>query len=223
MVMTPENRTIPLLDSAALFKAAQHPNGWLDIATRLAAAAELILLNEVAQEVPYFRAREEATQTALALACAAPPEGAGQADIECDPPNYLPAQLLYAFAMENVLKGLAIAKDPSLLSRKELQRQIKSHHLPSLAKLAAFEVAVQERPLLEAMSRIALWGGRYPVAAKVDEYPNGYVLSDPHELLDYGAHHPTMRRCFNRAVAELETLVAPGPRFDVVVVFPPKI
>jgi hypothetical protein len=93
-----------------LFKAAQQPHAWLSTAEQLAAAAELILQDQVRHEAPYFRAYDAARQEALLAACASPEEGAGSAEIKCEPPNYLPAQMLYAFALENVLKGLLIAK-----------------------------------------------------------------------------------------------------------------
>jgi hypothetical protein len=177
--MNPDDHTIPGLAPDALFKAAQRPNAWLDSAKRLSAAAELILKDQVSQEVPYFRAYEEATHKALAIACTAP-DRAGHAAIECDPPNYLPGQLLYAFAMENVLKGLAVAKVPELVGELKLDRQIKSHDLIRLAKRASFEVAVQEVPVLEALSQIAEWAGRYPVAASLDRYPCVYRELHPY-------------------------------------------
>jgi hypothetical protein len=207
-----------------LFKAAQQPHAWLSTAEQLAAAAELILQDQVRHEVPYFRAHEAASQEALAVACASPNDGAGSAEIKCEPPNYLPAQLLYAFALENVLKGLLIAKNPSLAGEHKLNRQITSHNLVKLAEKAGFDVAGQELPLLESLSEIAVWAGRYPVAIELKKPPRNSPLSDPHILLDYGAHHPTMRRVFKRAVEELEKKLSRARcRFGVVVVFPPKL
>jgi hypothetical protein len=206
-----------------LFKAAQQPHAWLSTAEQLAAAAELILQDQLRHEAPYFRAYDVARQEALSAACASPDESAGSAEIKCEPPNYLPAQLLYAFALENVLKGLLISKNPSLAGERNLNREITSHDLVKLAKKAGFDVAGQDLSVLRDISQIAIWAGRYPVAIKLD--PAGKPpLGDPHILLDYGAHHPTMRRIFKRAAEELEKrLPSPRSRFGVVVVFPPKL
>src|SRR5438105_3825329 len=95
------------------FKAAQQPHGWLSAAEKLAAAAELIMSDQVRHEVPYFRAYEKAQHEALSHACVSP-DRAGVAEIKYDAPNYLPAQLLYAFAIENALNGLIIARKRGL-------------------------------------------------------------------------------------------------------------
>jgi hypothetical protein len=206
-----------------LFKAAQQPHAWLSTAEQLATAAELILQDQVQHETPYFRAYDVARQEALSAACASPEAGAGSAEIRCEPPNYLPAQMLYAFALENVLKGLLIAKNSDLAGKRKLSREITSHKLVDLAEKASFDVGGQELSVLRDLSQIAIWAGRYPVAIKLD--PAGKPpLGDPHTLLDYGAHHPTMRRIFKRAAEELEKRL-PGPRsrFGVVVMFPPKL
>ena len=66
---------------------------------------------------PVFYAHEEATQEALSIACTGTNE-AGHAEIPCDPPNYPPAQLLYAYAIENALKGLIVANDAGRRGRE---------------------------------------------------------------------------------------------------------
>jgi hypothetical protein len=72
--------------SRDLFRAAQHPIGWLLSAERLRDAAEIVLRHEVAQEVPYFRAHGEAVEQAMAEAYS---EGhdAGVAEVGALPPN----------------------------------------------------------------------------------------------------------------------------------------
>src|SRR5205823_1992331 len=92
-----------------LFKSAQQPVAWLLSAERLCDAAEAILERELPNEVPYFEARAEAEREAATRAYSEG-EDAGVAEIRAAPPNYPPAQLLYAYAIENVLKGLAVAK-----------------------------------------------------------------------------------------------------------------
>ena len=102
--------------------------------------------------------------------------------------------MLYAFAIENVLKGLIIAKNPGLTGERQISGEIKSHELVKLAARACVEVYPKEDAVLAALSEIATWGGRYPVATGVGQYRDTVPLGDPHTLLDYGAHHPTVRR-----------------------------
>jgi hypothetical protein len=75
--------------SRDLFKAAQHPVGWLLSAERLCDAAEVILRQEVAQEVPYFRAHSQAVEQAMAEAYSEDCD-AGAAEVFTLPPNYHP-------------------------------------------------------------------------------------------------------------------------------------
>lgn len=134
------------------------------------------------------------------------------------PPNYPPAQLLYAYAIENVLKGLMVANEATLIDEQKVKRDLKSHHLMTLAKVAGCAVYAQEEPVLEALSQLSVWAGRYPVALTRDEHVGS---RNPDELLDYGATHPIMRGFFERARKELEgRLPQPiGSRFGSVVVF----
>lgn len=194
-----------------LFKAAQHPVGWLLSAERLRDAAEIILRHEVTQEVPYFRAHDEAVKQAMAEAYSGGHE-AGVAEVCAMPPNYPPAQLLYAYAIENVLKGVIVAKTPGLTHEHKLSGELQSHDLKKLADRAHFAVHVQEAPVLEALSALSIWAGRYPVAHQGT--PNADAA------LDYGSAHPVMRAFFERARQELEGKL-PTPlssRFGSVVV-----
>jgi hypothetical protein len=183
-----------------LFQSAQLPRGWLVSAERLRDAAEAILKHELPNEIPYFRAHSIAEKEALADAYS---EGkdAGVAEIKAVPPNYPPAQLLYAYAIENVLKGLVIANRPQLIEERELNEELKSHNLMKLSEKASFTVHIQERPVLAALSQLSVWAGRYPVARTRREH-----VGTPHsdELLDYGSDHSIMRGFFDRARTELE-------------------
>jgi hypothetical protein len=199
-----------------LFKSAQKPIAWLVSAERLRDAAEAILAHELANEIPYFRAHADAEQQAMADAYS-DGKDAGVAEIKAPPPNYPPAQLLYAYAIENVLKGLVIANAPRLIEESELNRELKSHNLIKLAEKAEFAIHVEEVSLLKALSQLSLWAGRYPVARTQREY-TGTPNSD--ELLDYGSAHPVMRRLFERARKDLEgRLLEPvGSKFGYLVI-----
>lgn len=203
-----------------LYAAAQNPAGWFFSARRLRDAAEIILQHEVAQEIPYGLAYEEASREAIATAWTGTNE-AGHAEIKCVPPNYMPAQLLYAFAIENLLKGLIMANNPGLAGEEKISKSVKSHDLLALAEQVGVEIAVQEVPVLKSLSDIAIWAGRYPVAARREEHEG---KENPNRLLDWGSQHPIMRAFFNRAADELKSKLRPDLSFyDVVVSFRPPV
>lgn len=199
------------------FTAAQQPAAWLRSAERLRDAADAILKQELPAEIPYFQAHMVAEEEAVANAYS-DGNDAGVAEIKAIPPNYPPAQLMYAYAIENVLKGLIISKWPDLIQERELAGELATHKLIKLAEKADFTVHVQERPVLEALSQLSIWAGRYPVARTQREFA-GTPNAD--ELLDYGSAHPIMRIFFERAHKELESRVPQqiGSRFGSLVVF----
>jgi hypothetical protein len=198
-----------------LFKAGQQPAAWLRSAGRLRDAAEAILKHELSTERAYSQAREIADEEASAES-ARNDSGVGSADIKAIAPNYPPAQLLYAYAIENVLKGLIVFKRPDLIQEHGLHGELKTHDLNKLAKKAEVAVDQQsERAVLEALTHLSKWAGRYPIAPgpSVDT-PN------PNEWLDYGSAHPIMRAFFERAYKELESGVPEQiPCFEKLFVF----
>jgi hypothetical protein len=201
------------------FKAGQSPFGWLSSAECLQAAAETILEREEAGAPAYFSALEAARREALEKSYSSN-DKTGVATVRREPPNYLPAQLLYAFALENVFKGMMVANDPALANDTKLNSELKSHELDGLAAKAGFALSSEEQLLLRTLSEIAIWAGRYPVASRLVDHTSP-PMSDPHDLLNFGRQHPTLRSVFQRAK---ETLVSKIPheiaQFGVVVALP---
>jgi hypothetical protein len=198
-----------------LFKAGQQPAAWLRSAGRLRDAADAILKHELPAERKYSQAREIADEEARAESVRNN-TGVGVADIKAIAPNYPPAQLLYAYAIENVLKGLIVLKRPGLIREDELDGELTTHDLNELAKKAKVTVDQQhERPVLEALTRLSIWAGRYPIARGPSiDTPN------PNVWLDYGSDHLIMRAFFERAYKELESGVPEQiPCFEKVIVF----
>jgi hypothetical protein len=180
-----------------VFEAGQQPAAWLRSAERLRDAAEVILKHELPAEIAYKIAKEEAITDAHG-------NDASSAYIKAIPPNYPPAQLLYAYAVENVLKGLIVLKRPDLIQERKLDDELDNHDLNELAKKADVTVDGQhERPVLEALSQLSIWAGRYPVALKLDFVD--VATLNPNQWLDYGSAHPIMRTFFERAYKELES------------------
>jgi hypothetical protein len=93
----------------------------------------VILKQELPAEVSYSQALEIADEEAVAEIARNNSEF-GAADIKAIAPNYPPAQLLYAYAIENVLKGLMVFKRPDLIQEHELHGELKTHDLNELAK-----------------------------------------------------------------------------------------
>lgn len=201
------------------FKAGQSPFGWLSSAERLQAAAETILEREEAGAPAYFSALEAARREAVEKSYSSK-DKTGVAEVRCEPPNCLPAQLLYAFALENIFKGMMVANDPALANETKLNSELKSHELDLLAAKAGFALSPEEQLLLRTLSEIAIWAGRYPVASRLVDHTSP-PMSDPHDLLNFGRQHPTLRSVFQRAK---ETHVSKIPhetaRFGVVVALP---
>lgn len=201
------------------FKAGQSPFGWLSSAERLEAAAETILRHEEATAPAYFSALEAATREALGKSQSSK-DGTGVAEVRCEPPNYLPAQLLYAFALENLFKGMMIANNPALANETKLNSELKSHALDELATKAGFALSQEEQLLLRALSEIAIWAGRYPVASRLVDHTSP-PMSDPHDLLNFGRQHPMLRVIFQRAKAALASKIPHDvTRFGAVVALP---
>ena len=199
-----------------LFKAGQQPAAWLRSAGHLRDAAEAILEHELPAERAYSQAFKLADEEATAESVRND-TGEGTAEIKAIAPNYPPAQLLYAYAIENVLKGLIVLKRPDLIREHKLHGELQSHDLNKLAKKAKVTVDQQhERPVLEALTHLSKWAGRYPIALgpSVD-------MPNPNAWLGYGSAHPIMRTFFERAYKELESRVPEQfPRFGKVLVYP---
>jgi hypothetical protein len=95
----------------------------------LRAAAEVVLQHEAPQVRPYLEAFRKAEEKL--------DSGAGStAEIEADPPNCAPGELLFGHAIESVLKGLIVANDPTIPDGTKLTNRLASHKLVDLAAAA---------------------------------------------------------------------------------------
>ncbi len=206
-----------------LYKAAQSPSQWLIAAQRLVAAAEIILAKENTKESVYLAAvgvaSDQATNNAILS-----DEGVGRAEIIAEEPNYLPAQLLYAYALENVLKGLVVVNRPAIASENKIDGSIKTHDLIKLSKLAKYDIGFAEKKVLENLTRIATWAGRYPVDVSLEKYEDKHPIGlNPDSLLDWGSEHPLLRNIYAALSQKLlSKLGRPLEKYGTVVSFRPK-
>jgi hypothetical protein len=194
------------------FRVGQSPGAWLATAEKLAEAAETIAANQAKLKQGYQDACEVAAKESEA-------SESGVAEIRHVEPNYLPAGLLYGFAIENALKGLIIANQPDILSASRIDPQIASHDLIALATSAGLTLSDDERKVLGLMSIIVEWAGRYPVAKTVVKHqrlgPMPVVSSG---VLDWLRWQEVIRMFFKRAQTGLKNAVGETPvSFGVVV------
>lgn len=77
--------------------------------------------------------------------------------------------MLMAYAAENLLKGIAVAKGRVRFSEQQLPEPLVGHDLNRLHKLASPEASV-ELGILETLTFMSLWQARYPSPKSVSEY-----------------------------------------------------
>jgi hypothetical protein len=118
-------------------------------------------------------------------------------------PNLAGARLLYAFAFENLLKGIIIARNPDIRdsaiwgTTAEEERPLRkarderglnewmSHDVKKLLQLADINIPEPYLRLLWIFEGIAVWRGRYPAASSA---PRSVRLDD--EGLPDSIHYP---------------------------------
>jgi hypothetical protein len=129
----------------------------------------------------------------------------------------LPATLMLAgFALENLAKGLIIAKEPNVVRDTHLERWStrSGHEIPDLLNRAAITlVDDSERLVVARLEYFARWAGRYPVPMKfaentpIDSLGHGYrptEISDEKRAAEWEAY----RRVYTRAHDMLAALPA---------------
>lgn len=123
-------------------------------------AAEQVPPYEAATEEAYRKAEEiyerDPTQTAVVV-------------IDSEEPRFLPAFLLYGYAVENLLKGLYVAKNPTAIDDEHIK--VPAHHnLRALAVAARYPATAGEIKLMKKLTTVTTWSGRYPVAKTLGEH-----------------------------------------------------
>lgn len=88
-----------------------------------------------------------------------------------------PVLLMYGLSIENLIKGLLISEDPTLLQGGKLGKHLLGHDLGKLAnRLKSTELDADERNLLALLSDVVPYHGRYPVPRNADDMkPEEYI------------------------------------------------
>ncbi|MEC9199873.1 MAG: hypothetical protein VX974_19890 [Pseudomonadota bacterium] len=80
-----------------------------------------------------------------------------------------PALLLYGQAVENLIKAILISENPLYLEGGKLSKQIQGHDLNRLSnRIRTYDWTSDERELLNFLSDIVPYSGRYPVPRAAD-------------------------------------------------------
>lgn len=171
-------------------RTGQEPGIWLGEALQLKRAAELVLaeLNEVLSVYPHGRASYE------------------------DLSLFKAYMLLSGIAIENLVKGILVCRDPSIEGNDKVDKvkwkgSSHGHDLVELAKQTGIPFTLEEKGLFRRLSAFVVWGGRYPIPIKSSDMVqrtkyrgqsirlNTFISTDP----------DLIRKVFEKASTILET------------------
>jgi hypothetical protein len=81
------------------------------------------------------------------------------------------ALLLFGLALEVLLKGFLVARDPSLVQQQRIAAEISSgHDLKKLFAGAGIGVSVVEAGILDRLSESITWASKYPVPISQEKF-----------------------------------------------------
>lgn len=98
-----------------------------------------------------------------------PPEGKTTTGLQ--PISYGPVfQMLAGYALEDLLKAILIALDPSRVKDHRRWKEFTSgHNLSAMCDLAGIKLEEPQRRFLDRLTDAVKWVGRYPVTKRRDE------------------------------------------------------
>ena len=83
-----------------------------------------------------------------------------------------PAMMLMGMALEALLKGCLVAKNPSLVKSCEIDNKLKTHDLVRLFQDAGITLNQQERNFCTTLTDYVVWLGRYPIPVESSKVPS---------------------------------------------------
>lgn len=91
-----------------------------------------------------------------------------------------PVLLMYGLSFENLIKGLLISEEATLLQGGKLSKHLLGHDLIKLAdRLKSIQLNAEERGLLALLSDVVPYYGRYPVPRNAqDVKPEKFISED---------------------------------------------
>lgn len=148
-----------------VFDNARQPRVWMHVARRLRASADAIFERENPVAARHWD--EIRRFTTFAAEGNSPPENYDETKFPW--PNFDAAFMLMAYAIENLLKGLAIAKGLVQFSGQELPKTFKDHDLHRLHKLVAPRATIASH-VLDNLTYMSEWRARYPIPTSVEKF-----------------------------------------------------
>ncbi len=95
--------------------------------------------------------------------------------------NTVPMMVLYATAVENLLKAVLVAKGESLVADGRLKPQFGHHRLLEYAREAGVEPSAETERLLQRLSHVR-YAGRYPASAETGDGSGTWTLDYPADV-----------------------------------------
>jgi hypothetical protein len=151
------------------FRFAQSSFMWFYNAVGLIDAAAITYQSAVEQLARYEEATDDAFERAGKKLAEQPGLTSIVEPVDEFEPRFLPAFMMYGFAIENLLKGLLVLRNPSMVQDAKIGVP-RTHNLTDLAKEAAWPTTSDENRLLGELSAITTWSGRYPVSLTLRDY-----------------------------------------------------
>jgi hypothetical protein len=126
---------------------------------------------------------------------------------------------LVALAIENLLKGLWVGRNSERIKQITNMRtnlpEITNHQLFKVAEAAGMSLSDEEKSLLNDLSKIILWSGRYPAPSNVNDYKSYFTSGPPSNRFRAGESilsmdlpcPPELNHFINRVFDELQTVL----------------
>jgi len=95
--------------------------------------------------------------------------------------NTVPMMVLYATAVENLIKAILVANGESLVADGRLKPQYGHHRLLEYASDAGLDLTVEAAALLQQLSHV-LYAGRYPIGKTAGASAEAWTLDYPADV-----------------------------------------
>lgn len=151
--------------AAAVFNSARHPTAWLVVGRRLRLSASAIFEHEDPIATRFW---DEVTRRGE-ISVNGKSVTEEWDDARFPVPNLDAAFMLTGFAIENLLKGLIVAKGGVTFNKQKLPRVLGTHKLNRLQDLAAPAVTIPKY-VLDFLTYYSEWRGRYPMPLSVEQF-----------------------------------------------------
>lgn len=71
--------------------------------------------------------------------------------------------LLMTYSLENLLKGIRILRDSSLINNGKLDKSLKTHELNKLTQINKINISKEDKEFQDYLSKLCLANARYPI------------------------------------------------------------